>query len=162
MELSTEQLKQLFEGVIRPEAHPDPLGLMARILLTSEGNPDYVDLEGRVGLLPVHPDRAMEVVGSIDAQTIEGNIASVMAMDILFFDQYGSIQRMIEETHGGPNEETRAIWDAYEEMKREVSDLLYPRLATVDDVINILKQSDAETPSKKRMTFFKELLSDGG
>ena len=159
MELTTQELQQLYTALIKPSPHPDPLGLMARILMTSEGDPDFIDVDGRTGLIPIHPDRAMEVVGSVDTQTREGNLATAMAMDLLYFEQFGEIDTMIEMTHDGPSAETRAILQEIDQARVEVSELLFPPLATVEDVIRLLKDNEQEKPNKKRMKFFQGLLN---
>ena len=164
MELTIEQLRQLYQTAVKPTGHPDPVGFMARILLTSEGDPDYLDIEGRQGLIPLHPDVAMESVGSIDVQSVEGNVATALALDVRHMQAFGNIEDMIIATHDGPDAktpspETKAMLDDLDDARLETHALLFPPLATVEDVIRLLKDSEVAKPTKTRMNFFKGLLN---
>lgn len=165
MILTPEELRDVFEVLVKPAGHPDAMGLMARALLTSEGDPDYIDINGKQGFIPLDPDRAMLELGTLDVQSLEGNIMTAIALDIKYFDQYRDLKRMITATHqsadtaSAPTAATSDLINALPEAKIEVRDLMFPPLATVNDVISVLRASTNSKPTKARLTFFKELLN---
>lgn len=162
--MTPEELRGLYEAVVKSSGHPDPIGYMARAMVFSDSDPDYIDVEGRQGFMPVHPDRAMQSVGSRDVQSLQGNVATTMAMDIMYFDQFGSLRDMMVAFHEGPDAvgsplsaEMKELMDALPELRDEIKKVVSPRLATVDDVIKILTRKT--TVSKKRIEAFKDILN---
>ena len=97
MQMEQKDLKMLYEAVIKSSGHPDRMGFMARIMLTSGGDPDYIDIEGKVGLMPVDPSVAAQAVGATDVQSVQGNITATLAMDMLIFQQTMDVEMMIRE-----------------------------------------------------------------
>lgn len=165
MELSADQLRDLYGAMIRPIGHPDPIGFVARALLLTDGDPDYIDINDKQGFIPLDPDRVMQELGAMDVQSLEGNVSAALAMDIQNLERFGTMEDAIVATHdgaesvGSPSEETRQMLDDLPEAREEVHALLFPRLATVDDVVKLLRASETEAPSKTRMKFFKELVN---
>ena len=165
MQLNADQLRDVYDAMIRPIGHPDPIGFIARGLLLTEGDPDYIDINGKQGFIPIDPGQAMQELGSMDVQSLEGNISTAMAMDIQNLERLGSLEEAIIATHDGADangvasEETRQMLADLPEAREEVHLLLFPRLATVEDVIGLLRASETSKPSKTRMSFFKELVN---
>ena len=87
MILTDDELRGLYEAVIRGSGHPDPIGYMASIILTSEGDPDYIGADGKMGLMPVTPDYAASLVGATEVLSIQANVIATLAMDMLLFEQ---------------------------------------------------------------------------
>lgn len=165
MQLNTEQLRDVYEAMVKPVGHPDPLGFMARAILTSEGDPDYIDINGTQGFIPLDPDRAIEQIGVLEVQSLEGNIGAALALDIEHIERFGNSTDMIVATHdglervGNPTPETKEMLEALPEAREEMRELLFPPLATVEDVIAVLQASDDVKPNKTRMKFFEGLLN---
>ena len=173
MELSNEELKTLYQAVIQPTAasnppHPDPLGYLARAIILSGGDPDYVDIEGNVGFMPVDPDRAFQETGGAEVQSLQGNVITTLAMDMQFFQRTGSIEGMIiafHETEGQalsqqpPSKDMKQLLDALPKARTDLSKILFPRRATVRDVIQFMKDAiDESSLPKYQLDFFKSLV----
>lgn len=161
MELNAEELRAVYDSMIRPIGHPDPIGFIARALLTSEGDPDYIDINGKMGFIPLDPERAMTELGVTEVQSLEGNISAALAMDIQNIQRVDTLEEMVVLTHDGesaPSAETKQMLEELPQAKEEVHALLFPPLASVEDVIKLLRDTDVAKPSKTRMNFFKELL----
>ena len=164
-ELTAEELRDVFEVMVKPIGHPDPVGFMARALLTSDGDPDFIDINGKQGFIPLHPDRVVSELGATDVQSLEGNVMTALALDIKYFEQFKDINKMITGTHQdfetaeSPTAETRVILDELADARTETNEFMFPRLATVEDVINALRASVSDKPSKNRLNFFKEILN---
>lgn len=168
MILTQTELLELYEGVVKPFGHPDPLGFMTRALLLSEGDPDYVNLSNEVGFMPVVPDRALDMVGASEVQSLQGNVVATLAMDRLNFDKYRGIDEMILVFHfgesviqSGPNKEQRDFLNEVKEARPDTYDLLYPRMATVADVIEVLGKSNVDKRlTQGEVSFFEFLLGE--
>lgn len=166
MILPTEQLVQVYEGVIKPFGHPDPLGFMTRSLLMSEGNPDFIDVEGKQGFMPALPEVALEMTGATEIQSLQGNLIATLTMDRMFFDKYRSINDMMIAFHFGEdaalNERSgkqMSLINDVNEAREDTQDLMYPPMATVNDVIKVLDQSRVDRRlTTKETNFFEYLL----
>jgi len=144
-ELTPQELRNIYEAMVAQSGHPDPMGYMARIMLTSGGDPDYIDADGRIGLMPVKPDIAAQTVGSNDVSSLEGNVMTTLAMDIMFFEQFKNIDAMINVFHSGGTEgdaATKIILQSLDEARMETNKLIFPRRATFDDVIQYMQVSN--------------------
>ena len=164
MILTTIELQDLFQAVIQNSGHPDPVGYLARVLLTSGADPTYVSIDGKLGFLPVHPNYAVQLVGATDVQSLEGNVTSTMAMDIILFQDLMDLEAMVIAFHDGldaetTSEATQEILNNLEEAKVELYQVLFPRAARVEDVINML--SDGSTELTKKEELFFEGLTNG-
>ena len=170
MILSTEELRHVFEGTLKPFGHPDPTGFMARVLMTSGGDPDYISPEGDVGFMPVDPQVAADVTGNGEVSTLQGNLAATIAIDLKLYDQYQNISAMIIAFHfgaesvslSGPDgygEEEAEFLELIQTSRQEAVDLIYPRLATVEDVVDLIKSTfSGKDVSKKNLAMFEALL----
>lgn len=163
MKLTDLQLRQIYQAVVKTSGHPDPVGYMARAIVFSDGDPDYVDIEGKMGFMPVTPDRAMEEVGSSDVQSLQGNILTTLAMDIQYFSNLKTIEGMVIAFHEGiaalqqqRSEEMTDLLDALPQLRSDVLEILSPRLATVEDVIKLMLKNPSVSAS--RLNAFKEIV----
>lgn len=160
--MTGNELRSLYESVVKQSGHPDPVGYMARALAFSDANPDYMDIEGKQGFMPVHPDRALKEVGAKNVSLLENNVPATLAMDMLYFDQFGRIEDMIVAFHegidavGNPSDELRELLDNLPELRQSMIEIIAPRLATVDDVISILTKT--KPPNTNRLDAFKQIL----
>lgn len=167
MILSDTELRELYVGLVKPFQHPDPLGYMTRVLLLSEGDPDFVEGRER-GFLPVDMTYAIEETGVPETQSLENNITATLALDRINFDRYGSVDDMVIATHYegivDPDNYTAEQTDflnAIEEARVEVLSILEPPLATVDDVIDLLNLNrEGVGVTKKQEDFFCFLLDN--
>ena len=160
--LSPRELEEVYTAIVSTSGHPDPLGYMARILLTSGGEPNYVDVGGKLGIMPVTPDYALESVGASDVQSLQGNIIATLAMDIQLYAVARNIEKMIIQFHDGldassASEETQGIIDGIPETRQAVVELMFPRRATIEDVIDMLSVAGETTLTPKMRNFFGEL-----
>ena len=156
MILEQAELKVLYESVVKSSGHPDRMGYMARIMLTSGGDPDYIDISGRVGLMPVDPSAAAQITGATDVQSIQGNVLATIAMDMLIFQQTMDVEMMIREFH---REDSDEILSELDEARIEVDKFLHPRRATVEDVMTMIADDEDEDVPHDRMIFFEALRS---
>lgn len=141
MKLSNKELRTLYQSIIQVSGHPDPMGLMARILLLTEGDPNYMDAKGRLGMLPLYPEQGMSVQIQ-DVQSMEGNLMAAIALDKQYFANYGTIKDMVIATHsqdqGKLPPEYKDLWKHYAQGKELANNIIFPRLATVMDVIKLM------------------------
>lgn len=144
MQLTVSELQEIYESVIKPFGHPDPVGYMVRALLTSDGDADYVGLDGKRGFMPVDSKRAFDMVGSQEVQSLQGNLVTTLAMDrMLYTQEQGSIDKMVVAFHWGyaSEEATKEQLEFLNEIQQERGDmysLLFPRNATVKDVVEMI------------------------
>jgi len=169
MRLTERELLELYEAVVKPFEHPDPLGYMVRALLVSEGDPDFIDGDGDRGFMPVNPSRATETTGVQEVQSLQNNVIATLSLDRILYENYQSIDDMIIAFHFGDEAvaeeytgEQKAFLDAVNDGRPEVEDLLYPPLATVEDVIKLLSESESKKKmTKSRKDFFRKLIKNG-
>lgn len=166
MKLNDEQIRQLYEGLIKPFQHPDPIGYLARALLLSEGDSDFAE-DGFVGFVPVRPGDALQQVGAQEVQSLQSNVTATLAMDRLNFDTYQNLDDMVLAMHfpddvidsENRTKDQRELLEAIDEAREDIAEIIDPPLATVDDIIRILQDNrDNVKVSKKRMDFFCYLL----
>lgn len=167
MILSVDELRGVYESAVRASGHPDPIGYMARAILDSGGDPDYIGVDGKVGFMPVHPDYAAKLVGATEVQSLQGNIIATLAMDIILFQQTQDLRMSMILFHDGQDatqqasDETQDILDELDDARQHMHDTLFPRLATVEDVIKLLgDDGDDNNVTDDKMKFF-EYLSNG-
>lgn len=168
MILSAEELQDLYEAVIKPFGHPDPLGFVTRAIIFSGGDPDYIDTDGLVGFMPVDPTLAMDMVGAQEVQSLQGNLVATLAIDRILFNEYKSINEMIVRFHFPEVQEnvleTKQAKDLIKEVnetREEILDIMYPKLATVDDVIKLIQERDKTTKlTDNQSKFFDKLIGD--
>lgn len=165
MELTQEELIELNEALIKPFGHPDPLGYVARVLATSGGDPDYVDLRGKMGFMPVKSQRAMDMTGAQSVVGLEDNVIATLTMDRMLITQYnGDVDRAMIDFHfensvNPYTVEQEGFIEGINQARLEVKKLLYPRLATVKDVIEALDQSTiSEKLDNKTKKFIEKLM----
>ena len=160
MILEPRELREIYLSVVAGSGHPDPMGYMARILLTSGGEPDYLDGSGKMGLMPVTPAFAKQEVGSSDVATLEGNVMTTIAIDMKLFDEHGSIEAMVHAFHAlgnlDGNEESKTIMKVLDDARQDTRDVILPRQATFDDVVDYL--TTRVDPSDDTISAFVEIL----
>ena len=167
MKLTNDELRELYVGLVKPFQHPDPLGFMTRVLLLSEGDPDFVDGDER-GFLPINATYASEQTGVPEIQSLENNVIAGLSLDRINFERYQNIDDMVIATHHegevDPSEytvEQQDFLNAVEETRQEVLLILEPPLATVDDVIDLLTENRKGLGiTKKQNDFFCFLLEN--
>lgn len=166
MKLTPKQLLEIYEGVIKPFGHPDPLGYVSRALLESEGDPDFVDVEGKRGFMPVLPEVALEMTGATEVQSLQGNIVATLTMDRMLFDKYRSVDAMMVAFHFGESElrdeftkKQKDLIELVNDSRTYTQQLMYPPIAKVKDVIEILDERRVDKRlSSKEKSFFSYLL----
>lgn len=160
--MTNDELRRLFDSIIKPSGHPDPVGYLARAVAYSDADPNYIDMEGNIGFMPVHPDRAMREVGASTVVTLESNIAATLAMDMQYFQTLQSVNDMIVAFHegleavGNPSKAMRELLSNLPELRQEMLAIVSPRRATVNDVIRLLTKKNKMHHS--RLEAFKEIL----
>lgn len=162
--LTNDDLRDIYESMVQPSGHQNPMQFMARILLNSGADPDYVGADGKVGLMPVLPSVATSMVGAPEAATLAGNLSATLAMDQLIFQNVTSeemayIKFELGVEASGHTRETKEEWKALPELTIQLRDKLYPPLATVEQVIRILTKRPDKV-SKTRTAFYKKLIGE--
>lgn len=166
MELSSRELLQIYESMIKPFGHPDPLGFITRVLLLSGGDPDYIDSDGNQGFMPVMADVAIEMTGVPEVQTLQNNLTATLTIDRLYFESLTSVDRMIIAFHFSEEEATGTLTNEHLDFLNDVNEgrkeslaILYPPIATVENVIELLNEDLIdERLSTNEKSFFKTLL----
>jgi len=166
MILTPSELVELYEGVVKPFGHPDPLGFITRALIESGGDPDYIDVDGKQGFMPVLASRANEMTGSEEVQSLQSNLVSTLTMDRLIFQTNKSIDEMMIIFHFGENsiddgltKEHKSFITDVNDSRQEALSIMYPPFATVQDIIKALDPSNVDTRlTNEKENFFKFLL----
>lgn len=166
MILTPQELVEVYEAMVKPFGHPDPLGYMTRALIVSEGDPDYIDVEGKRGFLPVLPQDALELVGAQEVQSLQGNLIASLAMDRVLFDQFGTVNKMIIASEFGADNVGENLTPKQKQFIEDVDDsredthkIMYPPFAKVEDIIKLLDENKIDPRlSNKRKSFFEFLL----
>lgn len=153
MIITSQQLTDVYVSIIETSGHIDPLGYISRAYLLSGGDINYYDEEGRIGFYPVKPQDAMDIVGSNDVSTLEGNIISTIGMEMVLIDSMGYDDAIKFMTYGKSLKDINKVKDL-------IDGIIHPRLATVKDIIDMLKPylSKTQKVSDKEKKFFKELM----
>ena len=166
MELKNEELKVIYQSVVKPFNHPDPVGFIARALLETGGDPDYYGSDDRVGFIPLDPRIAMEKTGIRNMTSLNENIFAAMTIDAMNFEEYGSIDAMIRAFHFGEkealnenNQKATAFIKDVNSSRPAVLEIVSPRKATLKDVMDILKASIKFADANRTVVrFVKQVL----
>jgi len=163
MILDSLQLREIYEGFIKPFGHPDPIGFVTRALLLSEGDDEYIGDGGKFGFMPMTIEQATEV-GVTDVFGLQTNVTAALAIDRVNYENLGNSNDMIVAFHY-PNDditEHKEFIDQIDESRADTHRIMYPRLATRKDVIELLTESDVESDlTKEEKSFFDYLLTKG-
>lgn len=165
MILTSKQLRELYEAVVKPFGHPDPLGYMTRALLESGGDPDYIDVSGKRGFMPVFPEVALEMTGATEIQSLESNVVATLTIDRMNFEDFRGIDNMIIAFHYGGEavdsprtSQQKEFINDVNESREDVNTLMYPPHAKVADVIKVLDTSKIDIRlTTGQQDFFKFL-----
>ena len=168
MTLEQEELLQLYEALILPFGHPDPLGFVTRAAILSQLDPNFVEGQER-GFLPIRPDIASEMTGATEVQSLQANVIAALTIDRMNFDKYQTVDDMVIATHfpdtvPDPMNRTSAqsaLLNAIDSERNDVYEIMYPPFAKVEDVVKLLKanQNNMDIP-KERLDFFSMLLGE--
>lgn len=163
MILDSLELRELYEGVIKPFEHPDPIGFVTRALLMSEGDDQYIGEDGRFGFMPMTSEQGREV-GVNDVFSLENNVTAALAYDRVKHDELGNINDMIKTFHFPDDElsKNESFIDEVDESRSDTYSIMYPRFATRKDVIELLTEaSDPNKLTKQEKEFFDYLTDKG-
>lgn len=166
MILQPAELLELYEGVIKPFEHPDPLGYLTRAIISSGGDSDFYE-DGRVGFMPVNPTTALQLTGANEVFSLQSNVVTTLSIDRLNFEKYQGVNDMILAFHfddfqfGNVTRKQQQFIDEIDESRSEVNDLLFPRFATVDDVVKLLQDNQDDFDLKDSHKKFFEFLLQG-
>lgn len=166
--LSARELRQVYEMLVKPMNHPDSVGYMTRALLLSGGDPDYWGSEEKVGFMPVNPSLAYELTGVQDVSSLANNVSATIIMDLMYFQAFGNVTDMVVAFTYGSDAVTidgsytggiAAFLNDIEEMRPEVSRIVSPPRATVNDVLRMVKeQLQGRKPSKAALEVVNMIL----
>lgn len=171
MELSNRELRQVYEVLVLPMGHPDPVGYMTRALLLSGGDPDYWGVEQKVGFMPVDPALALEMVGVQDVVSLQNNVTTTVIMDQMFYQAYGNTTDMIvaftygmdavslDGTYSGG---IAQFLNDIDDMRPLVRNIVSPPRATLNDVIKMVNDhfKKGPRPGKKVLNAVNNILEN--
>jgi len=154
--IDNRTMKEIFFSVIKTSGHIDPVGYLTRAYYLSGGDENY-NKDGKIGFYPVEPDVAFDMVGSKDVFSLEGNIQTTLLMEMLLIKNVG-YEAMVGMMTG------KESLPEFEKLQKHIVSILYPRKATVKDVIKLLKPvlSDKQDISKQEREFYKLLMDYNG
>lgn len=148
MILSPQELKEVYQGLVLQMGHPDPIGYMTRAFLSSGGDTEYFGTDGKMGFMPVEPERVVNMVGNVDISSLQGNVVATLTMDMMYFEAYQTITDMIVAFHYGEQAisddgnytgEIKKFLDEVDGARSAMRDIVAPPRATVRDVMNMMK-----------------------
>lgn len=172
MILTAQELREVYEGLVLPFGHPDPIGYMTRAYLLSGGDSDYFGGDGKIGFMPVEPERAATMIGVQDVASLQNNVAATVMMDMMYFNMYRDIDNMIVAFHFGEeavDEVTgtytgniRAFLDEVDNGRGVMREIVSPPRATLNDVLRMLKDyvSKTDKPSKLLLDVVEGILEE--
>jgi len=157
MILTERELRAVYEAIVKPFGHPDPIGYMTRALLMSGGDTEYYDVDGKIGFMPIDPAVALETLGVQDVSTLEGNLGATLTLDQMYFAEYGSVSDMVVAFHFGRDavdveldDDAMDLLNAIEEARPDVREIISPPRAKVQDVIRIIYNQLSREPTPKK------------
>lgn len=172
MKLAPRQFREIYEGLVLALGHPDPIGYVTRAFIMSGGDDAYYDAEGRVGFMPVDPARVQTMVGTQNVASLRDNVAATVTMDLMFFQQFGTIEDMIVAFHFGEDRvnevgdgykgDIKAFLDEVDNGRGAMREIVSPRRATVEDVLKMAKASmeGSNKPNKLVLDVVNRILED--
>ena len=161
MILSPQELKQVYEGLVLQMGHPDPIGYMTRAFLSSGGDTEYFGTDGKMGFMPVEPERVANMVGNVDISSLQGNVVATLTMDMMYFEAYQTITDMIVAFHYGEQAisddgnytgEIKRFLDEIDEGRGTMRDIVSPPRATVRDVMLMIRDQVSGTNKPDKLT----------
>lgn len=166
--LTELELRQIYESIVKPFGHPDPLGYMVRAYLTSGCDPDYIGDDDKQGFMPVSMKQVKEVLGqTTDIASAQGNIMTTLTMDRILYDLHGSIENMILAFHFGeenlpaPTSEMKSFLNEVTENRSNMENIVNPPRATVEDVFKMLEYSMTNVETNGTVTsILKKILNN--
>lgn len=148
MIVSDTELRGIYEQVVMAMGHPDPIGYITRAIMRSGGESEYIGGDGKMGFMPIEPERAQEMVGSENMLDLYMNVMTTVTIDMMYFSQYNDIEDMIiafhwgeeavTETDGRTKEQKQFLKDL-EEGRKEIAKIVSPPRATVEDVMRMIR-----------------------
>lgn len=150
--IDNKTIKEIFFAVIKTSGHTDPVGYLARAYYLSGGDENF-NQDGKMGFYPVEPGIAFDMVGSNDVFSLTGNIQTTLLMENMLINQVG-YEAMVGMMTG-----LEELPD-FDKLYEKILSILYPRKATVKDVIKLIKPvlSDKQDISKQEEEFYKLLM----
>lgn len=161
MILSPQELKEVYQGLVLQMGHPDPIGYMTRAFLSSGGDTEYFGTDGKMGFMPVEPDRVANMVGNVDISSLQGNVVATLTMDMMYFEVYQTITDMIVAFHYGEQAisddgnytgEIKRFLDEVDEGRGTMRDIVSPPRATVRDVMLMIRDQVSGTNKPDKLT----------
>lgn len=149
MILAPSQLRDVYEALVVPMGHPDPVGYMTRAVIMSGGDDEYVGGDGRLGFMPVDPRKALEMTGNGNVHDLQNNVSVTVTMDLMFFQSYGTLEDMMVAFHfgeelisgdGNYRGRVKTFIDDVNELREDMRKIVSPRQATVKDVFKLLRE----------------------
>lgn len=171
MILSSQELKEVYQALVLPMGHPDPIGYMTRAFLVSGGDTDYFGTDGKMGFMPVEPERVTTMVGNVDVASLQGNVVATITMDMMYFEMYQTIEDMIVAFHFGEDSvsvdgnytgEIKQFLDQVDAGRSNMRDIVSPPKATVKDVMKMIQDqfSGVNKPDKLTMDVVNLILEE--
>ena len=166
MMLTDDNLRDVYDSLVVPFQHPDPIGFITRALLLSNANPDFSG-GGLVGFIPMSSKAAIEITGVPEIQSLHNNVVAALSIDRINFDRYGTTEDMIIALHfpesisNLPDKTSEHIdfINDIDESREDVILILEPPLATPEDVIKLLDDAKDKKLTGTRAKFFNALLN---
>lgn len=147
MIVSDTDLRAVYEQIVRPMGHPDPIGYIVRAIMVSGGETEYHSGDGKMGFMPIEPERAQEMVGTSNMLELPANVMTTVTIDMMYFDQYNDLDDMVVAFHfgeeavndGNYSKEAKQFLKEMEESRQVIQEIVSPRRATVEDVIRLMR-----------------------
>lgn len=148
MIVSDTELRGIYEQVVMQMGHPDPIGYVTRAIMQSGGESQYIGGDGKMGFMPIEPERAKEMVGSTNMLDLYMNVMTTVTIDMMYFSQYNDIEDMIIAFHWGEEavtdtdvrtKEQKQFLKDLEEGRQEIARIVSPPRATVEDVMRMIR-----------------------
>lgn len=161
MIVSDADLRGIYEQFVRPMGHPDPIGYVTRAIMCSAGETEYVGGDGKMGFMPIEPARAQEMVGTTNMLDLPSNVMTTVTIDMMYFDQYNSLDDMVIAFHfgeedislAGYSKEQKRFLKDLEQARVEIGKLVSPPRATVEDVMRLMRDELQGKRKAKKVVF---------
>lgn len=148
MIVSDVEVRGIYEKIVMAMGHPDPIGYITRAIMCSAGESQYIGGDGKMGFMPIEPERAKEMVGSENMLDLYMNVMTTVTIDMMYFSKYNDLDDMVIAFHWGEemvkdvgeySGEQKQFLKNMEEGRQQIINIVSPPRATVEDVMRMIR-----------------------
>jgi hypothetical protein len=153
MRFSDPQIKEIYQALIKPFGHPDPIGFMCRAKMYSDWDSDFVDIySGKRGFMPMTDMFVQAILGQPtgDLTDLQINLQTALMVDMMLYSQVNSVPAMnyVFDTQDEAGFYNQASSDALnieiDKLRPNVKRICDPPIATVSDIAKFVMNNTSD------------------